>query len=396
MAGDVVRVAESLPASRGASARGRYPPPLPPPQQGLSPGRKPFASQLSVMSSDAPLKVAATTACAAPQAAAPLRQAQPRAAQQGAARQAPQLAPLPELDAETSPLAAGLAQLSPYSSWRSSSSGAPPGQHRSSSSSSCESGQGLGLSAGSGCCVGRAHLSSGRGAAAQAEALPGPVPIVSSQITYMPLGHQAGKWAAAPRACPPPAGAGSSVAAVGILSRSTAAALLGGRQRPSPAGAVGGRGGAPADSPERTASRDSAELAPALAYRPWTAVRRLIDEVGRQAGGAPAALPQHAQASPARYTASQAAGSASVDAAPPLQPEAPRQARAWAAQGSEVFSPLFHNAAAQLLGQRGPLAADGAGAARQQAAPPDGRGAHRQCPCSPGNVSFSGSSSGYS
>ena len=115
----------------------------------------------------------------------------------------------------------------------------------------------------------------------------------------MPLGHQGSKWPAGAEL--PQAGAhcgAAAVAAVPVLTRSTVAALL--REAPPQQQLEDARRPCrpPAGAEERSwvseGTDEPAGAAPsyAPAYRPWTAVRRVIDEVGRQAG---APLASHRQ-----------------------------------------------------------------------------------------------------
>lgn len=188
-------------------------------------------------------------------------------------------------DPDTSPLAAGLAQLSGGASLRSSAAGSA-GSHGRRSSNQGGGHEVLGTRVGS-------HGSSA--AAAAMGALPGPVPHVSTLITFMPLGHQGSKWAAGGLGpCAPPSGEGScaaTVAAVGVLTRSTAAAVLG-EERARGSGRATGQGSAACASAFTASSAAAGAAAPPLpAYRPWAAVQRVIDEVGREAGATPADAP---------------------------------------------------------------------------------------------------------
>ena len=208
-------------------------------------------------------------------------------------------------DPDTSPLAAGLAQLSSGASLRSSAAGWAGSQGRRSSSQ----GGGhevLGTRVGS-------HGSSA--AAAAMGALPGPVPHVSTLITFMPLGHQGSKWAAGGLGpCAPPSGEGScaaTVAAVGVLTRSTAAAVLG-EERARGSGRATGRGSAACASALTASSAAAGAAAPPLpAYHPWADVQRVIDEVGREAGATPADAPPL----PPPLAGTAACGSASLESA---------------------------------------------------------------------------------
>lgn len=316
MAGDVVvGVGESLPAGRPGSGSGvtnwqcnganpaLQPAALPSGQpsggalavagphallQRCSPANQRAAAQQSVVGSGAP-PAAATVAATAP-ARLPAEQRRPGLP----VVPPPALAPQPS-DPDTQPLAAGLHTLPSFGSWRASSSqgrslsGSGRHVHRRSRS------LGSGLESG-GREVGGSGGGRGSGGWAETlQALPGPVPRHTSDITFMPLGHQGGKWAADPAPAPAPAGAAccaATVAAVPILTRSTVAALLGQRQQPggaghAPVGRAVGRSLASEVTGESAGGASPAAAAPPLpAYRPWTAVRRVIDEVGRPAAQA--------------------------------------------------------------------------------------------------------------
>lgn len=214
-------------------------------------------------------------------------------------------------DKETSPLAAGACRFSSTSSAGGTSAASPPAGappqaavHAAGTASEPFSAPVPGTGQ---------HVGSRAGSAQGV--LPGPVPAFSTQVTFMPLGHQGGKWAAQPP-CPPVPASAATVAAVGILSHSTAAALFPshlarGRGQLRKAGAVPGeklsstpgraRGGSgpgnwapglgapdPRDAPYRAGpALDSHQSG----YRPWTGVRRVMDAMmhqtaGRSSGGA--------------------------------------------------------------------------------------------------------------
>ena len=123
--------------------------------------------------------------------------------------------------------------------------------------------------------------------------LPGPVPKFSSEVTFQPLGHQGSKWCVP---APPPAtpASAATVAAVDVLSQSTTAALTRERRQEAPAGAGGDRRQQPPPAWASSVASDPSDgifhAMPACAasqlpaHRPWTGVRRVIEEVGRQAG----------------------------------------------------------------------------------------------------------------
>ena len=354
MAGDLVLgVGESLPTQRPASQHGSgaaawrcsaaaaalQPAPLPCgwlgkgapaaaapaalPQR-CPPAAQPAGAQLPVVAGGPQLVAvpggllppAATAAAAGPArlpAAAAQRPAGPPAALP------PALATQPS-DPDTQPLAAGLHSLPSFGSWRASGSQGRSSAARAENSHRRSRSLGSGRDAagrevgGSGC--------GGRGSgcgAATVLGLPGPVPRHTSDITFMPLGHQGGKWAADPAPQAAPAGAtccAATVAAVPILTRSTVAALLGERQQPEGAGrgpagrAVGCNlaSEATGESAGGAGASPAAAAPPLSAYRPWTAVRRVIEEVGR-----PAAL-----AGPESYQSQQRGQRGAAPAAPPL------------------------------------------------------------------------------
>ena len=232
---------------------------------------------------------------------------------------------------------------------------------------------------------------------------PLPVPLASTQVTFMPLAHQGSKWAPAP---PPRRGSSvAAIAAVPILSRSTAAALVG-RGAP-PAECHASSGSAPDDS---VAGGTASPRLPTQHYRPWTGVQRLMQAVGQQAGGSgrrsepdsqpaaglPAAGPRgsadststaplpwdrrsaHAAAEPrlATVAAARQRGPAAdppphVPASRPLPtgPAPAPAAQAWrgAAAADDAFSPLFSSAAAQLLAQQHLAGGGGGGSSGGQA-----------------------------
>lgn len=269
-----------VPAAAGRSAG------VPAVPQPRSPGRKRAAAQLSMAASGTPAaKVAAHTL-------QPSGRGGITAAEQASAAVPQALAPAPDpgpqpSDPDIQPLAAGLSTLPSFSSWKASGSqGSSAGGRSLRRSRSAGSGSVATAQAVSGSGGGGGRRSSG----SEAAPLPGPVPLHSTEITFMPLGHGGSKWPTGVEAPPDGAPRGAAaVAAVLVLARSTVAALLGEPltqqldcprmpSRPA-AGAV--QRSLDSEGTDEWVDAAALELP---AYRPWTAVRRVMEEVGRQAG----------------------------------------------------------------------------------------------------------------
>ncbi|PSC75063.1 hypothetical protein C2E20_1803 [Micractinium conductrix] len=218
--------------------------------------------------------------------------------------------------------------------------------------------------------------------------LPGPVPKFSSEVTFQPLGHQGSKWCVP---APPPAtpASAATVAAVDVLSQSTTAALTRERRQEAPAGAGGDRRQQPPPAWASSVASDPSDgifhAMPACAasqlpaHRPWTGVRRVIEEAC-QAAAAPgvsltstSALPWDVPAAavggvwrrgPSQRTAEGTDPRAGRPPRPPgppsaallrptrAEPSPPYKARVWHAQSTENFSPLFTSAASESLRRR--------------------------------------------
>jgi len=245
--------------------------PMPAAPQARSPGRKRDAAQLSVAASSAsPAKVAVHTfhpqSTGGSSAAAQTAAATPPGL-------TPAVAPRPA-DPHTQPLAAGLITLPSFSSCGASASGC-----RGSSAVSCLHHRSRSLGSGLDALGQAASGGDGSGwdRACRVERPPAPVPQRSTEIAFMPLGHQGSRWPADTKSPPADAAAGAAaVAAVPLLTRSTVAALLGepdevGRQHRS-----GGTTQPALRQEQRSAasfgSRGSADSTSTVAL-PWDAAR---------------------------------------------------------------------------------------------------------------------------